>query len=292
MSGRYVVKRARPLRLASVTAALLLSAALTAPARAQAELPPPAPDSAAAPEVEPLFTTSDLWWAGGFVAGTVILAPLDVAVAEGIQDSVLQVNRLLRTSANVTELLGFPGSVVIGGGLYAVGRITDRPALAHAGLHTTEAIVLATGVVVVGKTLLGRSRPRLDTRDPFNFAFGRGFTGDDYQSFPSGHTAAAFATAAALTTEISEHRPGARVVAGTLLFGGATLIAASRLYENHHWASDAMMGAAIGSFAGWKMVRWAHANPDNRLDRWLLPDAVAPGADGAVVFLWTLPTRL
>lgn len=284
------MNRVLPRRLASLASALLLAAGAAAPAGAQAGLSPPTPDSAATAEVEPLFTTRDLWWAGGFVGGTVILAPLDVAVAEAIQDSVLQVNRFLRTSANVTELLGFPGSVVIGGGLYAVGRVADRPALAHAGLHTTQAIVLATGVVVVGKTLIGRARPRLDTRAPFDVAFGRGFSGDAYQSFPSGHTAAAFATAAALTTEISEHRPGARLVAGTLLFGGATLIAASRLYENHHWASDAMMGAAIGSFAGWKMVRWAHANPGNRIDRWLLPRAVAPAADGGVALVWMVPT--
>ena len=37
----------------------------------------------------------------------------------------------------------------------------------------------------------------------------------------------------------------------------------SRMYENWHWASDVVMGAAIGSFAGWKTVRYAHSHPGN-----------------------------
>ena len=62
------------------------------------------------------------------------------------------------------------------------------------------------------------------------------------------------------------------------------------MYNNYHWASDVTIGAAIGTFAGLKVVRYHHrVNPDNRLDRWLLNvnitptalDAGATGLDGA-----------
>lgn len=257
--------------------------------------PPPAealaqaPDTVAARPVEPLFTKRDAWFASGFVLGTAVLAPLDVAVAEMVQDSAIQVDRLLSGTAGVFRFLGFPGVVVVSGGLYAAGRLADRPAMADAGLHTTEAILVAEAFTIAGKTLLGRARPRLNTSDPFNFSPLRGFTHDNYQSFPSGHSTAAFATAAALTTEISTHYPEAKWWVGTLLFTGAGFVAVSRLYHNEHWASDTMMGAAIGSFGGWKVVRYAHTHPGNRVDRWLLPRAALPAPDGSVTLVWTLP---
>jgi hypothetical protein len=54
------------------------------------------------------------------------------------------------------------------------------------------------------------------------------------------------------------------------MYGGATMIAASRMYNNKHWASDVVMGAAIGTFAGTKVVRYHHSHPGNRIDKWLL----------------------
>jgi hypothetical protein len=42
------------------------------------------------------------------------------------------------------------------------------------------------------------------------------------------------------------------------------------MYEDKHWASDVVMGAAIGTFAGLKVVRFNHTHEGNRIDRWLL----------------------
>lgn len=270
--------------------ALAVSAALLAAPAAQAQAQTQPADSVAVRPAEPLFTARDAWFAGGFLLGTAALAPLDIAVAEMVQDSSVQVDRVLSGTAGVFRVLGFPGVVLVSGGLYAVGRLADRPSLADAGLHTTEAILVAEAVTITGKLLLGRARPRLNTEDPFNFSPLRGFTHDDYQSFPSGHSTAAFATAAALTTEISMHYPRAKWWVGTLMFTGAGLVAVSRLYHNEHWASDTMMGAAIGSFGGWKVVRYTHSHPDNRVDRWLIPRAALPGPRGGVTLVWLIPT--
>ena len=92
-----------------------------------------------------------------------------------------------------------------------------------------------------------------------------------------------------MTAEIGERWPGSELVAGTALFGAATLVGASRLYHNVHWASDTVVGAAIGTFAGWKVVRYTHTNPDNRVDRWFLGATIAPSPAGRTVRLWLAP---
>jgi membrane-associated phospholipid phosphatase len=60
------------------------------------------------------------------------------------------------------------------------------------------------------------------------------------------------------------------------MYGGAALVGLSRMYENRHWASDVIMGAAIGTFAGTKVVRYHRTHPGNRIDRWLLNASVSP----------------
>ena len=78
------------------------------------------------------------------------------------------------------------------------------------------------------------------------------------------------------------------------MFGGATMIGISRMYNNRHWASDVMMGAAIGTFAGNKVVRDHHrVNPNNQFDKWLLDFSVSPvhAADG-LHLSWSITPRL
>ena len=71
---------------------------------------------------------------------------------------------------------------------------------------------------------------------------------------------------------------------GSTLFGGAAVVGLSRMYADRHWASDVVMGAAIGTFAGLKTVRFNHTRTGNRIDRRLLGGAtslrVLPGASG------------
>lgn len=242
----------------------------------------------AAPSDEPLFEASDAWYAAAFVLGTVALAPLDLAVADAIQDERFQTDRFLGGTAGVARFLGYPGALIVSGGLYAGGLIVGDRALAGSGLHTGGAILIAGAVTYLGKAVVGRARPKLDVESPFQLGFMRGLGNDDYRSFPSGHTTAAFAMAGALATEIGTHAPEVRGWAGVALYGAATLVGISRLYHNEHWASDVVAGAAIGTFSGWKVVRWMHANPNNELDRLFLPDR--PDVEPPPVLLqWSVP---
>jgi membrane-associated phospholipid phosphatase len=91
-----------------------------------------------------------------------------------------------------------------------------------------------------------------------------------------------FAAAAAVTSETSKWWPNATWVIAPVMYGGATMIAASRMYNNKHWASDVVMGAAIGTFSGLKVVRYSHSHPSNRIDKWLLHPHVEKKPDGSV----------
>jgi len=249
----------------------------------------PLPASAQDADDGPLFEPEDAWYGAGFLLGTAALAPLDMAVADAIQHDRFQTSDLLGGTAGFFRSIGHPGALIVAGGLYGAGLATDDRTLAGIGLHTGEAIVIANAITYAGKVLIGRARPHLDTDDPFDFGLFRGWGNDDFRAFPSGHTTSAFAAAAALTTEVVAHEPDAGAWVGVVLYGAAALVGVSRLYHNEHWASDVLAGAAVGSFGGWKVVRWMHAHPNNELDRLLLPERPGRRPSSVVLTLWSLP---
>lgn len=246
------------------TTLVLLLTVLRVPAAAQQRDP------------EPLFSASDAAWAGGFLAGTAALAPLDRYFADRLQDPRSQESGFLRNAATGFRVLGHPGALVAITGMYAVGRLADNDGLAEVGLHAAAAFAVAEGVTYFGKVVAGRARPRIDPDSPFDFRLFRGLD-DDYRSFPSGHASAAFAVAAALTSEAGIRRPSDQWWIGTLLYSSAALVGVSRMYNNEHWASDVVLGAAIGTFAGWKVVRYTDTRPGNDLDGIFLNVTIRPG---------------
>lgn len=235
-----------------------------------------------------LFVRSDAWVMTGFAIGTIAMFPLDRRIAVRLRDSALVHDRTLEETARVIGFLGSPGPFLIGGTMYLVGRYANKPRLAHLAVHGTEAIFVGLVAAGVLKTTLGRARPHAapDT-NPGDFQFLRGFTSDSYQAFPSGHSVTAFAVASAVTAEMSRWYPRSTWFVGPVLYGGAALVGLSRMYENRHWASDVALGAAIGTFAGLKTVRFTHTRTGNRVDRWLLGDqavqlTLSPALDGSL----------
>lgn len=245
-------------------------------------------DTIAAPKAG-LFTWRDAVLMGAFVTATGLAAPLDRKIAESLQDSAVQANRFFGDVAGVVRNVAAPGSYVIGIGLYTYGRIAKNERAADLGLHGTEALVVGQLMGTVLKGAFGRARPYKDIDNPNDFKFGRGYSkSGDFQSFPSGHTISAFAAAAAVTSETSRWWPNTRWIIGPVLYSGAALAGASRMYNNRHWFSDVMFGAAIGTFAGLKVVRWHHTHPGNKLDRWLLSGTVSRAPDGSAMLHWSV----
>ena len=244
------------------------------------------------PSQEPLFTSRDAIYAGAFTLATVALFPLDKKIAQDLQDQHNQSNRFFHHQATNFRLIAQPGAFAIGGAMYLGGRLAHNERLADLGLHGTEAIfvgLVATGAI---KGMAGRARPYMGTDSPHNFKLFRGFTdGSDYSSFPSGHTLTGFAAAAAVTAETHRWWPHSTWDIAPVMYGGATLIGMSRMYNNKHWASDVMMGAAIGTFAGRKVVQYHHSHPKNRIDRWLLGATIVPNPGGGLSFAFSATPR-
>jgi membrane-associated phospholipid phosphatase len=259
--------------------ALWLCVAPLAPTLAQA-------DTAA---VGPLFTYRDALLAGTFAIAARAVHPLDDYYARRLQDSSTQANRKLQLLATFVRTTAAPGSYVIGGSLYAVGRLARNRKLASLGLHGTEALVVGEATAVVLKAVVGRQRPYIHPRNANSYQFLRGATqGDAYRSFPSGHAVAAFAAAAAVTAETSRNDPTSTWYVAPIMYGGAALVGVSRMYNNQHWASDVLVGAGIGTFAGLKVVRFHDSHPNNRIDRFFLTATLVPDDLGGHALRWSV----
>ena len=244
-----------------INVALCLSLLTSSAVRAQTA------DTTTKEKPKPLFVFQDVVVAGAFTLGTVALAPLDRHVTIQLQKPARQSNRLLKTGATVFRLLGQPIGLFTATGIYLVGRAEGQERTQEVGLHTMAAIALAGGEAGAIKMIAGRARPYASEDNAANFGFLRGLRDDKYRSFPSGHTASAFAFAAAVSSETQRFWPGSRWVIGPILYSGATLTGMSRIYNKAHWASDVMAGAALGTFTGVKLVRYEHSHSRNWLDR-------------------------
>jgi membrane-associated phospholipid phosphatase len=264
-----------------VFASILLG--LAAPLAAQSDtITPP----------RPLFTWGDALLAGGFAGFTILAFPMDKRVAQRLQQPQTQERRLLQKTAKGFNTVVMPGTLIIGASMYAAGRITKSHRLADLGLHGTEALVAGEVVGIALKGFFGRQRPYVDpvNLDPDNWQLFRGFGDKDgYRSFPSGHTVAAFAVAAAVTAETSRWWPDSRWLIGSAMYGGAAMAGLSRMYNNRHWTSDVLVGAGIGVFAGNKIVRYHHSHPGNRIDEWLVNFSIVPSGTGRALTASILP---
>jgi len=230
---------------------------------------------------KPVFTRDDALLALGFAGITVAMFPLDKSAARRLRSPSSSENQFINGTTKGIEVIADPGSIVVGSAMYVAGRLTNHRTLQDIGLHMTESIVVGSGVTAVLKGALGRSRPFVtDATDPRDFKFGAGFGNSDRQSFPSGHTTAAFAAAASVTSEMKRVYPGSTWIVGPVMYGSATMVGLARMYHNKHWASDVALGAAIGTFSGLKIVRYSHNHPGNPVDRRLLKAMVQPNGDG------------
>jgi membrane-associated phospholipid phosphatase len=110
--------------------------------------------------------------------------------------------------------------------VYGIGRALHHPCAAAVGADLIKAQLMAEALTIGIKESGRRSRPA-----------GNGF------SFPSGHTAAAFASATVLQRHF-----GWKV--GIPAYGVAAYVAASRVQTERHYLSDVAFGAAVGIVAG------------------------------------------
>lgn len=131
-----------------------------------------------------------------------------------------------------------------------LGWVAAGLGVAWLGGHKGQRAGLATALASLGTTYLVQRlvKPYFRRQRPFvhREILVVGIRTAD-ASFPSGHTAASFAAATALSTFYPNAAP--------LSFGLATLVGASRVHLGHHFPSDAAAGALIGIATG-TLVAW------------------------------------
>lgn len=96
------------------------------------------------------------------------------------------------------------------------------------------------------KNTFQRYRP--NTGMPFNTFDGFKGPGTNH-SLPSAHTSNAFTTATVFATMYKDKKWVA-----PFAYGMATMVGLSRVYNNAHWASDVMAGAAVGFLSAKTMI--------------------------------------
>jgi PAP2 superfamily len=168
-------------------------------------------------------------------AGVVVIGYfLDAGIARSVADHATE--QSIQTGETLSKFGEPIVFVPVVGGLALAGWIAHQPTLTRTAVQTAGAILLASVVVQPVKYVVGRARPYQD----------EDFSGDDFDSFsgwvsfPSGHTAAAFALATSLGD--ASHNIFAQVGLYTL----ATGTAYGRIATSDHWLSDVLAGAGIG----------------------------------------------
>lgn len=196
---------------------------------------------------ETLFSPKD-WRKRDFLTFSAVLGTgtlmyaFDQEIQEWAQD------QRTSTSGDVSKVvrkLG-EGPFLIGliGGLYATGELAKNNSLRKTALLSLESWLTSGFIVWVFKVVVGRARPSTgDPKDTFHMFSGK----SRFHSFPSGHSASAFAVATTIAdqTEI--------ILVDILAYSLATSVALSRVHDNKHWLSDVFIGSAIGYFVAKKI---------------------------------------
>lgn len=240
-------------RFAAVALALAVGGGFVAPTGAWAQrLAEPAFPNASPPDSLAPYVPSGARAAGhpihwyeplAVVGGLGLLSALDQPVANHVRShrSVGGQNVADTWSRFGTPLVYGPVTV----GVIAGGLLARDHEVTQSGLRLAFSLALA-GVANQGlKAVLGRERPNANTSafdfDPLHVD----------AAFPSGHTTMAFAMATSLADDV--HPTWAKVG----LYGVATGVAVSRVYQEKHWVSDVIGGAVLGiASAKFASGRW------------------------------------
>ncbi|MCH6230437.1 phosphatase PAP2 family protein [Microbacterium sp. CFH 31415] len=111
----------------------------------------------------------------------------------------------------------------------------------RSAIAPAAALALETACFVASAALVGRPRPQRVWRPEQPHAT---------SSFPSGHTAAAFALHGTLADLLDRRGvPGARLLGPLLRYGIPGVIAFSRVYRGQHHVSDVVAGVVLGRWS-------------------------------------------
>ncbi|HEY4002188.1 MAG TPA: phosphatase PAP2 family protein, partial [Candidatus Xenobia bacterium] len=225
-----------------------LPAATPSPQGVTASLPPavpaPSPTDTAVAETEPTPKPKQphIDRSGQYLMHAVALAGL-FTIDKSLNDSINQHGFLGAQPGNVSSILQLGEGFTDFALMEAVHLTTDNPTTLAATSDAAKAVLNAGINVQLLKTLFGRGNPNIGA-DQGNFRGPTLTSGHD--SFPSGHTATAFAMATALGHYYPKKKP--------LFYTLAGVVGLSTLAAHIHWASDVYAGALLGIWSGEQTV--------------------------------------
>lgn len=130
------------------------------------------------------------------------------------------------------------------GGTYIYARLNGKDDLSGFTITAGKAVIIANAMATWSKVLTHRHRPYDDTPSKPNQWDGPRADLSNV-SFFSAHTATSFALATVIATTYAGHKWVPPVA-----YTAASLIGASRIAGNDHWATDVFVGAVIGYTVG------------------------------------------
>jgi len=174
--------------------------------------------------------------AGGVTAAALLLYKFDKEIIEFAQKQrTLHRNKIAKAVKLAGE--GELGTAMLGT-YFLYGYIFNDYRARRCALLGLKSFSIAAIFTEILKHLGHRKRPSASD-DPYVWSGPSLYKWR--KSFPSGHATAAFS----ICTAIAESYEG-NLPLGISLYTLATLSALSRVYDNRHWASDVLVGAAIG----------------------------------------------
>jgi membrane-associated phospholipid phosphatase len=148
---------------------------------------------------------------------------------------------LQKKSLSFSQIGGPLATFGTAGALLAIGKMTGNDHMAGAGFRGVEALTYTQAVMHGLKFITDRKRPG-------DGGTGKFWSGGD--SFPSGHAMESWA----LATVVAEQYHNKPLVKFGM-YGLATAISFSRMSAERHYASDVLVGSAIGYMIGRFVVR-------------------------------------
>lgn len=172
---------------------------------------------------------------------------------------------------------GFFVTPIAGVGLVVHGWTADNEATKRLGFDIIQSAAYAEAVSVILKVAVGRARPATDLGADFYRPFT--FLKSSYNSFPAGHNVAAFSLSTVLARSTDS------LLLKTIVYVPAGLAVASRIYRDEHWATDCLVGAALGYFtADWVMdLHEKNARAGGGASGWRLRPYQGSGTEGFAV---------
>jgi len=200
------------------------------------------------------FNKQDFFLAGAILGVTAMSIPLDEPIrARALRNQSTPLDNI----SFITEKFGKPRySAILSGVLYGSGLLLNDRYIRETGQMLAEALLLIGLITTGAKMMFSRGRPFINEGsyeiDLFEFESNYKET-----SLPSGHTSTAFTVATVLSKRLNN------IYASITLYSMASLTAMQRIYVDKHWFSDTILGAAVGTIIGLKVIKLheQHSSP-------------------------------